>query len=113
MDILAFGSNYQIRGLKYTGGYLISYKTALSELGISQEEFIDFCILSGCDYTGTLKGVGPITALKLIKKYKNIENILENDKNLKTKGEFFEYKKVRNLFQNPLVLYDIKVNQEN
>ena len=28
----------------------------LSEVGISQEEFIDLCILLGCDYCDSIKG---------------------------------------------------------
>ena len=41
------------------------------------EEFIDFCILSGCDYLPTIPKLGPATALKLIKIHKNIETVLE------------------------------------
>jgi hypothetical protein len=31
-----------------------------------QDQFIDFCILCGCDYAGTIKGIGPAKALKAI-----------------------------------------------
>ena len=41
------------------------------------DEFIDFCILSGCDYLSTIPKFGPGTALKYIKQHKNIETILE------------------------------------
>lgn len=41
-------------------------------------KFIDLCILLGCDYCDTIKGIGPKTALKLIKEYKSIENILKH-----------------------------------
>lgn len=42
------------------------------------EQFIDMCILLGCDYCETIRGVGPKKAFELITKYKSIENILEN-----------------------------------
>ena len=44
------------------------------------DEFISFAILSGCDYCNNIPKVGPITSLKLIKKYNNIDNISNNTK---------------------------------
>ena len=35
------------------------------------------CILCGCDYTYSIGGLGPVTALKLIKECGTIENVLE------------------------------------
>ena len=37
------------------------------------DQFIDLCILCGCDYVNNIRGVGPVTALKWINKSKNIE----------------------------------------
>lgn len=34
--------------------------------GWLQAQFIDFCILCGCDYAGTIRGIGPVRALQLI-----------------------------------------------
>lgn len=50
----------------------------LSGLKLSMDEFVDLCILCGCDYCSTIKGIGPKTALSLIRKYKCIENVLPN-----------------------------------
>lgn len=50
----------------------------MSEFDLTYEEFIDMCILCGCDYTTTIEGVGPITAFKLIKEFKTIENVIEH-----------------------------------
>jgi len=38
------------------------------------------CILCGCDYTEKIEGIGPITAYKLIKEFKCIENVIEHVK---------------------------------
>jgi len=55
----------------------ISYAKAIEGLGITHEQFVDLCILLGCDYCDTIRGIGPKTALKLIREHKNIETILD------------------------------------
>ncbi|GAA5874186.1 hypothetical protein JCM3774_006758 [Rhodotorula dairenensis] len=45
-------------------------------LGLSQAEFVDFAILLGTDFTERIKGLGPVNALKAVRKYGNIENVL-------------------------------------
>ena len=50
----------------------------LEKLNLNYEQFVDFCILCGCDYSPKIPRLGPITAFSLIKKEGNIENILEN-----------------------------------
>ena len=36
-------------------------------------QFIDLCILLGCDYCDSLRGIGPKRAVELIKQHKTIE----------------------------------------
>jgi len=36
-------------------------------------QFIDLCILLGCDYCDSLRGIGPKRAVDLIKQHKTIE----------------------------------------
>lgn len=50
----------------------------LAGLEISFQQFVDLCILCGCDYCGAVKGVGPKTALNLVRKYGNLETIIQN-----------------------------------
>lgn len=56
----------------------------------------------GCDYTQSIKGVGPKRAIELIQKHKSLEKILEN---LDTKKfpvpEDWNYKDARMLFIEP------------
>lgn len=54
----------------------IDLEVALRGLDLTFEQFVDLCILCGCDYCNTIKGVGPKTALKLIKQFKNIEGVV-------------------------------------
>lgn len=56
----------------------IDFAAMLTGLDITYEMFVDLCILCGCDYCSTIKGIGPKTALKLIKQYKSIENVVKN-----------------------------------
>ena len=55
----------------------VNLAAALDGLKLSMPQFIDLCILCGCDYTDSIKGIGPITALKLIQEHGNIEGVLK------------------------------------
>ena len=106
MDILTFGANKLIRKLSAKDN-VVEYdlKILLKELGLSQEQFIDLCILLGCDYTPTIDKIGPKRAYELIKQYKSIDNmILDIDFISKyTLPENFNYKEAREYFINPPV----------
>ena len=36
------------------------------------------CILCGCDYCDTIRGIGQMKAYQFIQKYKTIEKVIEN-----------------------------------
>ncbi|TFG33062.1 flap endonuclease-1 [Candidatus Thorarchaeota archaeon] len=76
---------------------LILLDVNLRLLGISREQLVDIAILVGTDYNDSVQGIGPKTALKLIKKHGSIEGI-ESEK-----GEKFDfpYNKIREIFLNP------------
>lgn len=61
----------------------IDFEVMLRGLDLTYEQFVDMCILCGCDYCSTIKGIGPKTALRLIKQYKSLERIIEALKNEK------------------------------
>jgi flap endonuclease-1 len=71
----------------------------LKELELTQEQFVDLCILLGCDYTGTIPGIGYKRAYNFIKKYSTIENIIKGEKI--NPIDDFDYIGARNLFMNP------------
>lgn len=39
-------------------------------------QFVDLCILLGCDYCEKICGLGPKRALRLIQKHRTIENVV-------------------------------------
>ena len=41
-------------------------------------QFIDMCILLGCDYCDSIRGIGPKRAVDLIKQHRTIEGILKH-----------------------------------
>ena len=44
---------------------------------MNMDEFVDLCILCGCDYTNTIRGIGPTKAFNYISKCKNLEKVIE------------------------------------
>lgn len=93
MDALTFRTPVLIRKMTFAGSggggssgaskntamvQTINYEKAISGLNITHEQFVDLCILLGCDYCDTIRGVGPKTALKLIREHKSIERIVQN-----------------------------------
>ena len=75
----------------------------LEGLKMEYKEFVDFCIICGCDYCGTVSKTGPVGAYTAIKKYKNIETWLDSmnetsKKHQSVKDFQNKYKKARELF---------------
>lgn len=98
-DVLPLGA----RMLMHQKGkyYTIDPVEVLQKLQMTRDEFVDFCILLGCDYSPTLPKIGPASALKLIKKYSTIERIIEELK-LNPPKEF-DYTGARKHFITPVV----------
>jgi len=102
-DCLTFGTKILIRNLMAAESqkktiYEVSLETALTQLNISMDQFIDFCILSGCDYCDTLKGVGPATAIKMLIQHGSLEKVLEQLGPEKV-PENFRYQVARDFFK--------------
>lgn len=107
MDALTFGSTVLLRHLTFSEARKMPIKEfhldrMLNDLGLSQDEFIDMCILLGCDYCESIRGIGPKRAVDLIKQHRTIEGIL---KHIDTKKypipESWPYEQARSLFQKP------------
>jgi len=110
-DSLLFSSPKLVRNLSITGKRkvpnkemyveikpeVIELEKVLKENGINQKQLIIIGMLIGTDYASGVKGVGPKTALKLVKKYKTLDKILEN---VKWEGDV-DAKEVYEFFLNP------------
>jgi flap endonuclease-1 len=78
-----FGAGTMIRDVNNRKEPLteINRDRAMLDLELTEDEFIDMCILCGCDYASKIEGIGPVKAYKFIKEFHSIENILEFCKN--------------------------------
>lgn len=110
-DSLLFGAPRQVRYLTISGRLrnlptpskpeIIELERVLGHLSITREQLIDLAILIGTDYNPKVKGIGPKTALKLLKKYQRLEDI---------PGDLPEnFQAVRELFLNPKVKKDYSI----
>jgi flap endonuclease-1 len=88
---------------------LIDLDKNLKLLELTREKLIDVAILIGTDYNDNVTGVGPKTALKLIRKHGSLEDIesaFKSSKNPKDKEKLAEiqgipYDEIREIFLNP------------
>jgi len=80
MDILTFGAKKLLRNISSSKkNEIIEYDLdkVLEELKYTNEQFIDLCILLGCDYVDHIDGIGVKKAKEIIDEFKSIENFLE------------------------------------
>eukprot|EP00197_Chlamydomonas_leiostraca_P009294 CAMPEP_0202882264 /NCGR_PEP_ID=MMETSP1391-20130828/37732_1 /ASSEMBLY_ACC=CAM_ASM_000867 /TAXON_ID=1034604 /ORGANISM="Chlamydomonas leiostraca, Strain SAG 11-49" /LENGTH=358 /DNA_ID=CAMNT_0049565087 /DNA_START=98 /DNA_END=1170 /DNA_ORIENTATION=- len=109
MDALTFGTPRLIRHLMApaTSAQAITefdHSKVLAGLGLTNAQFIDFCILCGCDYAGTIRGIGPVRALKLIQEHGSIEALLGAlDPAKYQPPDGWPYKEARDFFAAPEV----------
>ena len=112
-DSLMFGAPVLVRNLSITGRRKLPRKNVyvkvvpevielgkfLRNLELTREQLIDVGILVGTDYNPKgIKGIGPKTALKLIKKYGKLEEAIPHIKN----PEFpHPIEEIRELFIEP------------
>lgn len=109
MDALTFGSTILLRHLTFSEARKMPIKEfyldrVLEGFGMDRDQFVDLCILLGCDYVDKIKGIGPKKAIELVKKHKNIESILENiDQSKYPPPTDWLYTEARRLFKEPEV----------
>jgi flap endonuclease-1 len=86
---------------------VVELESVLRECNITYEQLIDIGILIGTDFNPDgVKGLGPKTALKLIKEHGNIENAMQHLKN----AEFpVEPQRIREIFLHPKVRDNYKI----
>ncbi|KAK5115493.1 Elongation of fatty acids protein 2 [Meristemomyces frigidus] len=108
MDTLTFNSPVLLRKLTFSEQRKepiqeIHLDAVLEGLDMDLNQFIDLCILLGCDYVDPVKGIGPKVALNLIREHKTLEAVVEhNEKHGKfTFPEDWPYKDARLLFLEP------------
>ena len=113
-DSLLFGAPMLIRNVTLSGRRklpgkkvyievvpeIVDLNQVLGELGITHEQLVDIGILVGTDYNPDgIKGIGPKTALKLLKKHGSLEKV----PNLDEADFAVPPKRIRQIFLQPNV----------
>ena len=71
-------------------------------MGLSMAQFVDVCILAGCDYCDTIKGIAALTAHKLVKEHGSLEKVVDSlDQEKHPVPEGVDFAEVRALFVSP------------
>lgn len=112
MDILTFGSPSIIRNLTSVNKNPLEIKLnkIKEKFNWTQDEFIYFCILLGCDYCDR---VGDNNCFELFKNFQKSKNI---DSVLKEYDKYIEYKNTFEYFKNPLIEkkeFNFKIRKPN
>ncbi|KAI9599198.1 flap endonuclease 1-like protein [Syncephalis fuscata] len=123
MDTLTFGAPILLRHLTFSEARKmpineIHLDRVLAGLEMTMDQFIDMCILLGCDYCESIRGIGPYRALSLLREHKSLDAVLKQlDKNKYTVPDDWPLEEVRELFRNPEVqdpnTIDLKWNDPN
>ncbi len=125
-DSLLFGAKRLIRNLAISGKRKVPNRNAyvdiepeiieqqqlLNETGLSLEQLVDVGILIGTDFNpGGIPGIGPKTALKLIREHNKLEKIEKIEASLPN----IPYKEIREVFlkQEALKVNNIEFNEIN
>jgi flap endonuclease-1 len=111
MDALTFGAPVLLRHLTFSNDAkkrpVMEYHidTVLQRMGFTMAQFIDLCILLGCDYCNKIHGIGPQKAFEGIREHKTIEAYIKTLDTTKYEvPEPFPIDQVRALFTNPAVV---------
>ena len=105
MDTLAYGCPVLIRNcidksIKRSEVITtFNFDKILEDFKMTHDEFIDMCILCGCDYCPTIPKVGSVRALKNIQSHKTIETYLEKEKIIANEDFLKKYPLSRGLFK--------------
>ncbi len=116
-DLLLFGSNVIVRNLTISGRRKLPRKNVyvdvnpelvlmeefLKKFGITQRQLIWMGILIGTDFNEGIKGIGPSTALKIVKDKKSIKEIEEYVKEKYNAKFEVDPEEVEKIFANPEV----------
>jgi len=125
-DSLLFGTPRLLRNLTVSGKRklpgkniyvevkpeLIDLEHSLKVIDLTHDQIIDIAILLGTDFNPNgigVSGIGPKTALKLIKEHENFENILKLPKMSEAKIDF-DIDNIRKIFKEPIVTKEYNLN---
>ncbi len=87
---------------------LITLRHLLHHHGITRRQLVDLAILVGTDFNEGIKGVGPKTALRVVKKYGEIESLPSEFLSKLTP----QYQQVREIYLHPEIVPQYALNYD-
>jgi 5'-3' exonuclease len=90
MDMFVYGCNRVLRYLSLLNHNVVVYNTKLilEELGLTQEEFRQICILSGTDYSQNLENSCKCNLMNSLKMFKKYKKALKKEEKSKEKEKY-------------------------
>jgi flap endonuclease-1 len=85
---------------------LIELNKLLESYRITREQLVDIALLIGTDFNEGVKGIGPRTALSLIRKHGNVESLPTD---IRSELEAQNYEAVRRIYMQPQVTADYSI----
>jgi flap endonuclease-1 len=118
MDLLVSGTDKLLRCFNVSSNKIMFYdiNKITSMLELNTEQWLNLCILSGCDYCPRIPGIGIKNAYKYILKYNTIEEILEHLGEKVPEYYLEKFNKSKEIFlkeDNSLELSQIKVEKRH
>jgi flap endonuclease-1 len=115
-DVFTFGGNNVLKSSIKNNIVEINIEQFLLKVNYDMKKFIDFCILSGCDYLPYVPSLAINTVNTLFKKYDTIEDIIELKKYTFTE-EYNNLNEVREIFtkfnyKTPIELKNNIINKD-
>jgi flap endonuclease-1 len=101
IDCLAFGAPRLIKGFPNNENICceINFEIVLDCLCINYSNFVEMCVISGCDYSKGIKGVGIFKAYELIQEHNSLEKFISSYPSLFE--DEMSLLEARELFYNP------------
>jgi flap endonuclease-1 len=104
-DALLLGAPLTLRQLTSTGDpELMDFEATLADLEVTWEQLVDAAVLIGTDFNDGVAGVGPKTAVKLVREHGDIWTVFESEDVYVDGAD-----RIRDLFLDPAVTdaYDV------
>lgn len=99
-DVLNYKSPKFIHKLNFNQHTVveIEYEDVLSKLNMTEDQFLDFCIMCGTDYNKNLFKIGPEKSYRLLQKHGSIEQIKVHNPTIDMTD--FPFVRVREIFRD-------------
>jgi flap endonuclease-1 len=110
MDLLTSGARKVLRNFFIGTNKVLCYDLdkILDKMEFTDEQWVDFCIMCGCDYCDRIQGLGTRNAYKLLGNYGNTEEIMDviKDKYNIPENYIDNYRKSKTIFNNNTITLD-------